>query len=144
MSALRGEYVTNGWLEQPARGIYKCLGAGTQWQHLVVSLQSLLRTSVVVGGLTALELQGYGHYVPMGELRKIYLCTAIHLPNWPCEVDPTIQFQARKAKTLFKSGAISKAIKVLPPLASTRKYETTENPDDGLRLHVWATVPGQR
>lgn len=136
-SALRSKYVANGWLEQPARGIYKRPGAETQWQHLVISLQSLMRVPVVVGGLSALELQGYGHYVPLGKPRKVNLYTEGPLPKWPNEFDPGIKFQTRNAKKLFKSEAISKAIKGLPPLASTGNNETLGNPNDGLRLHVW-------
>ena len=37
-SALRSKYVASGWLEQPARGLYKRPGAETQWQHMFVSL----------------------------------------------------------------------------------------------------------
>lgn len=31
-----------------------------------------MRVPVIVGGLSALELQGYGQYVPMGKLRQVY------------------------------------------------------------------------
>jgi len=136
-SALRSKYVTNGWLEQPARGIYKRPGAETQWQHLVISLQSIMQMPVAVGGLTALELLGYGHYVPMGKLRRVYLYTETRLPKWLKEIDPAIRFQPRNAKKLFKSGAISKTIKALPPLASAKPDELTKLPANGLRMYVW-------
>ncbi|SDF60771.1 Transcriptional regulator, AbiEi antitoxin, Type IV TA system [Celeribacter baekdonensis] len=136
-SALRSKYVASGWLEQPARGLYRRPRAETQWQHMVVSLQSLMRMPVAVGGLTALELQGYGHYVPMGHLRRVYLYTEARLPKWLNEMGQTIQFLPRNARKLFSSGAISKTINALPPLASTKNDETIEGPANGLRIHVW-------
>ena len=136
-SALRSKYVANGWLEQPTRGIYKRPGSETRWQHLIISLQSLMRVPVIVGGLSALELQGYGHYVTMGKRRKVHLYTEAPLSKWLNEIDPEIDFQTRNAKKLFKSEAIFKAIQDLPPISSTGNVETLDNPDGGLRLHVW-------
>jgi len=136
-SALRSKYVANGWLEQHTRGIYKRPGAETRWQHLIISLQSLMRIPVIVGGLSALELQGYGHYVAMGKRRKVHLYTEAPLPKWLNEIDPEIDFQTRNARKLFKSEAIFKAIQDLPSISSTGNVETLNNPDGGLRLHVW-------
>jgi hypothetical protein len=136
-SALRSKYVANDWLEQPARGIYTRPGAETRWQHLVTSLQSLMRVPVAVGGLTALELQGYGHYVPMGSRQTVYLYTEARLPKWLNEVDPAIQFQSRNANRLFKSEMITQAVNGLPPLASDRGEEPTANLASGLRRHPW-------
>lgn len=136
-SALRSKYVANGWLEQPTRGIYKRPGAETRWQHLIISLQSLMRIPVIVGGLSALDLQGYGHYVAMGKRRKVHLYTEAPLPKWLNEIDPEIDFQTRNARKLFKSEAIFKAIQDLPSISSTGNVETLNYPDGGLRLHVW-------
>jgi hypothetical protein len=33
------------------------------WQQTVISLQTMLGHALVVGGRTALELQGYAHYL---------------------------------------------------------------------------------
>ncbi|MAQ45933.1 MAG: hypothetical protein CL812_08755 [Confluentimicrobium sp.] len=136
-SALRSKYVANGWLEQPTRGIYKRPGTETRWQHLIISLQSLMRIPVIVGGLSALELQGYGHYVAMGTRRKVHLYTEAPLSKWLNEIDPEIDFQTRNARKLFKSEAIFKAIQDLPSISSARNVETLNNPEGGLRLHVW-------
>ena len=54
-SAIRRKTVSHGWINQPPRGIYNRPGAETRWLHLVVSLQSIMRLPVSVGGLTALE-----------------------------------------------------------------------------------------
>jgi hypothetical protein len=34
-----------------------------RWQHVVISLQTLLVRPFMVGGRTALELQGFAHYL---------------------------------------------------------------------------------
>ena len=81
-NALRSKYVSNGWLKQPARGIYARPGANTKWQHLIISMQSLMRMPVAVGGLSALELQGFGHYIRVGSTPSIYLYTERRLAKW--------------------------------------------------------------
>ncbi len=61
-TSLRSQYVAAGWLEQPARGVYRRPGGPLSWEQVVISLQMLLKRHLIVGGRTALELQGYGHY----------------------------------------------------------------------------------
>src|SRR5580704_1307599 len=62
-TSLRSQYVAAGWLVQPVRGTYKRPLGELTWQKVVVSLQSLLHRDLMVGGRTALELQGFGHYL---------------------------------------------------------------------------------
>src|SRR5712671_2941253 len=63
-TSLRSQYVSAGWVEQPARGVYRRTRGSLTWQQVVISLQALLEYPLVVGGRTALELQGYAHYLP--------------------------------------------------------------------------------
>src|SRR5690242_21132205 len=63
-TSLRSQYLAAGWLEQPTRGVYRRTRGSLSWQQVVISLQALLGWSVVIGGRTALELQGYAHYLP--------------------------------------------------------------------------------
>ena len=137
-SALRSKYVSSGWLEQPARGIYKRPGAETHWQHIVVSLQSIMRLPVSVGGLTALEMQGYGHYVPLGDQKRVVLYAETRIPKWLDEVSSSIQFQTHNARRLFKTEAIKRAIDTLPEIPFEPKEVQARPLDDGLRLHVWS------
>ena len=64
-SSLRSHYVAAGWLETPARRVYRRPNshAPLTWENVVVSLQNLLNSPLVVGGRTALEGQGYSHYL---------------------------------------------------------------------------------
>lgn len=80
--SLRRKYVVSGWLEQPARGVYwRPRGSTLSWEQVVVSLQALLRLPVSVGGRTALEWQGYAHYLPQRQ-PAIHLYADDKLPRW--------------------------------------------------------------
>lgn len=79
--SLRHYYVSTGWLEQPAHGLYRRPGPSVRWEQIVVSLQSLLERPVSVGGRTALELQGYAHYLPH-TIERVHLYWGAPVPGW--------------------------------------------------------------
>lgn len=58
-TGLRSQYVSAGWLVQPTRGTFKRPLGTLTWQKAVISLQTLLERPLIVGGRTALELQGF-------------------------------------------------------------------------------------
>lgn len=60
-SALRSQYVRAGWLESPARRVYRRSRAPLTWPQVVISLQTVLDLPLTVGGRTALEQLGYAH-----------------------------------------------------------------------------------
>ena len=60
-------YVRNGWLEKVARGAYIRPASTLSWEGAVLGLQKLAQLPFYVGGLSALYLQGYAHYLPMRE-----------------------------------------------------------------------------
>lgn len=67
---LQHQYVKSGWLEQPARGVFRRPRGSLSWQQAVISLQTILNFSpLVIGGRTALELQGYAHYLTQSTIR---------------------------------------------------------------------------
>jgi hypothetical protein len=75
-------YVQQHWLELAARGLYRRPGDVATWQAALNTLQGE-GAPVHVGGLSALELQGYGHYIHMGG-RPLFLYGPPHfrLPTW--------------------------------------------------------------
>lgn len=79
--ALRSQYVSAGWLEQPARGVFRRTRGSVGWEQVVISLQTLLRHPVSVGGRTALELQGYAHYLSHVQ-KAVHLYCDDKLPSW--------------------------------------------------------------
>ena len=79
--SLRSQYVSAGWLEQPARGVFRRPRGPLSWEHVVISLQTLLHLPVSVGGRTALEILGYAHFLRQSQ-RVIHLYTDAKLPGW--------------------------------------------------------------
>jgi len=102
-SALLGKYVANGWLEQPARGIYRRPAGELLWQHVVISLQTLLETPIFVGGRTALEQQGFSHYVSQSSPQEVHLYSSVLPPGWLRKVAPKENFVLHRTKRLFKN-----------------------------------------
>ena len=103
-------YVSTGRIEQVTRGVYRrTLGQAEwqqeigklTWQQAVVSLQTvLLRDPLYVGGLSALELQGFAHFVQQG-------ATTVHLygpkppPSWLHKLPLEAKFKYHNDRTLF-------------------------------------------
>lgn len=81
-------YKKGGWLETVGKGAYRFRGAKVEWTGAVYTLQSQLQIPIHVGARTALELQGYGHYLS-GGLRRIFLfgLPGVSLPKWFTDYD---------------------------------------------------------
>src|SRR5262249_30267380 len=106
---LRAKYVANGWLETPARGVYRRpatqqgevrAAAGSEWESAVYSLQTLNEHPVYVGGRTALELQGFGHYVSGWRTNEVQLYTPAPLPKWSSQLDLGVHISVHR-RSLF-------------------------------------------
>ncbi len=67
------KYVASGWLIPLAHGAYARPASPVQWQGIVLALQRLARRPVHVGGLSALNLHGLAHYLPLGGESRIHL-----------------------------------------------------------------------
>jgi hypothetical protein len=111
--ALRKKYVARGWLDQVMRGVYRRPtqklkeDAGQEslrWQAVVISLQTLLGRPYTVGGRTALELQGFAHYLS-GRQREIHLYGTGKPPGWLSKLHLEDQFVLHNADRLFKSNS---------------------------------------
>lgn len=79
---LLDQYVSSGWLESPARGVYRRPGLPLKWQHVVASLGTVLDRPPHVGGLSALELRGYAHFLKPRGPGEIHLYSDVKLPSW--------------------------------------------------------------
>ena len=80
-SSLLHHYAQRRWLERVERGLYRRPGDTPGWQAALHAIQNEESLPIHAGGLTALELQGYGHY--KGE-RPLFLYSSKHtrLPAW--------------------------------------------------------------
>ncbi|MFU2207929.1 type IV toxin-antitoxin system AbiEi family antitoxin domain-containing protein [Solidesulfovibrio sp. C21] len=135
-SSLRAKYVVAGWLEQPARRVYRRPRGQLSWQQVVTSLQTLLGYALVVGGRTALELQGYTHYLSKG-ISEVHLHGPVKPPSWVVTLPLKEQFIYHNSKPLLGNDIATVAF---PPLvAGVPSKDHTDRPflDVGLRTLSW-------
>ncbi len=100
-SNLRAYYVKAGWLEQPVRSLYRRPRGRLGWQQVVISLQTLLGKPLVIGGRTALELQGYAHYLAL-DVHTVCLYGPDNPPSWLARLDLPQRFVYRNSARLFR------------------------------------------
>ena len=121
-SSLRSRYLASGWLQPVTRGVFRRplhkpgledTTAPLRWQHVVVSLQSVLERPVVVGGRTALELDGLAHYTSSAGPREVHLYGDEPAPGWLGKLPIETPFVFHNARKLFRAEAVSKALEGL-------------------------------
>lgn len=105
-TSLRSQYVAAGWLEQPVRRVYRRKHGSKDWQPVVISLQVLLAYPLVVGGRTALELQGYAHYLSQGAA-SVHLYGPTPPPNWLYQLPLDHRFVYHNDRKLFRNEHIA-------------------------------------
>lgn len=95
------KYVALKLLEHPARAVYRKPRGNLSWEQAVISLQTLLyRTPLAVGGRTALDLQGYSHYLSR-ELKEVHLYGPSAPPNWLKKLELRTKFVFHKSTRVF-------------------------------------------
>ena len=111
-TSLRSQYVKAGWLRQPARGVYSRLRGTLSWQQVAISLQTLLEQPLVVGGRTALELQGYAHYLSR-RTKEVHLYGPKRPPGWLKELRLDTRFVYHNGRKLFSNEPITRGLSSL-------------------------------
>lgn len=76
------KYVQGKWLIALGRGVYAQPTVSVNWQGLVLGMQRLAELPFHVGGISALNLQGYAHYLPMGGEKIRHLWGQANIPAW--------------------------------------------------------------
>ncbi len=81
---LAEKYCRSGWIKRIGRGGYTRTGDVVNLTGAVYALQAQLGFKTHVGGKTALELQGYGHFLPMKNIPEFHLFgrPERRLPSW--------------------------------------------------------------
>lgn len=100
-TSLRSQYLSAGWLAQPVRQVYQRPRGSLGWQQVVISLQTLLDYYLVVGGRTALELQGYTHYLAH-ETNEVHLYGPKRPPSWLNKLPAGVRFLFHNDQKLFR------------------------------------------
>lgn len=99
------KYVTNGWLERLTHGVYRKPGGKLLWEHVVISLQTLLMKPLLVGGGTALTLHGFSHYLRRDE-QEVHLYGPEDSPTWLNKLPLQIAFVSHNSGALFRNEPI--------------------------------------
>jgi len=80
---LQRYYLESGWLEALGRGAYKKPGDTVEWHGALHAIQTQTKNKVHIGGLTALSLQGFSHYLKMSrEIIYVFSPRKEKLPKW--------------------------------------------------------------
>jgi hypothetical protein len=124
----------SGWLEQPARRVYRRPRGQLRWQQVIISLQTLLGHRLVVGGRTALELQGYAHYLSHGR-SEVYLHGPTKPPNWLTAQPLKEEFVYRNSTPLF--GSDLDEVDFPPLVSGAGKQGDRPLQEAGLRSLAW-------
>lgn len=115
--SLRSQYVAAGWLEQPARGVFRRPRGSVGWEQVVISLQTLLEFPISVGGRTALELQGYAHYLSQSH-NSIHLYSDKKLPTWVSRLNLESPFVIHNRRRFLSEMDCSQNIHLLSQMSS--------------------------
>jgi len=87
-------YLAGGWLASAGYGVYRRPGAEPTWVDAVYALQHLLRLPLHVGGLSALDAEGFAHFLRPGP-KPVMLHGPTRPPRWAAEVAPGFPLQWR-------------------------------------------------
>ena len=146
-TSLRSQYVAAGWLERPARGVYKLPAGDLTWETVLASLQHLMHRSLHVGGRSALELHGYGHYLAPGPPTSVVVYSDEPLPSWLGKLPDMPRFETRTMAPLFpavRSVSTEDAIgagRTVAPLDPATRYPLLASVPERAWLELLADVP---
>ncbi len=135
-SALRTHYVATGRLEQSARGVFRRPRGSLSWEQVVISLQALLDTPVVVGGRTALEIQGYAHFLSR-ERRAVHLYGDRAPPSWLHKLPLGVRFVFRRNVRLYPNDPVTRGVTSLSWSAETQGEAGDDPLQAGLTIRPW-------
>jgi hypothetical protein len=134
--SLRKKYVDLGWLEQPAHRVYRRPRGALRWKQAVISLQTLLEVPVVIGGRTALELQGYAHFLTR-EQTEVHLYGHQPPPSWLHKLPLSVRFVFHRSSRLFPNDPITRGLTSLSWNARTSEGVSTDPLHSGLTRQAW-------
>lgn len=120
-SSLRSQYVSAGWLDQPVRRVYRRSRGPILWEQVVISLQTALDYPLTVGGRTALEAQGYAHYLK-NTVSEVHLYGPDRPPSWLTTLPLETAFHYHNSRRLFSGD---------PKIAKSRADKTNDALTDG-------------
>lgn len=89
------------------KGLYT-RGVNTpNWQSVVYTLQQIIKTDFIIGGIFALELKGFSHYLPTSGKVTVHLYGNDSLPVWTSDIVKNILFVKHTRTSLFNEMNVS-------------------------------------
>lgn len=80
---LQQRYIKSKWLESVGVGAYKRAGDKISLFGALYALQHMADKAIHIGGISALALQGFSHYIAMGQNNlDLYANPGFKLPKW--------------------------------------------------------------
>jgi hypothetical protein len=78
------EYEKTDWVCRVGRGAYAKAGDKIEWTGGLYAIQEQMKLPIHAGGKTALQIQGYAHFLPMGKGSTVSLfgLPGVKLPRW--------------------------------------------------------------
>lgn len=135
-TALRSQYVSSGWLEQPTRRVYRQPRGDVSWEQVVVSLQTLLGHRLAVGGRTALELQGFAHYLPQAD-REVHLHGPTNPPTWLTDLPLDVRFHYHNSRRLFAEDGVEAWFATTAGAIEGKNKKAEPPESDSFRVQPW-------
>ncbi len=76
------KYIKGGILKRVGFSSYARVESSITWEGAVIGIQHFAKLPFYVGGLTALNLWGFAHYLPLGNVDEIALYGEKNPPAW--------------------------------------------------------------
>ena len=94
-------YCRHHWLRRIGRGAYARLNESVEWTGGLYAMQQQLKLPIHAGAKTALELQGYAHFLPLGKKAPVWLFgkeACMKNPCHPARFDQTAHQTRRHSR----------------------------------------------
>lgn len=105
---LADTYERSGWIQRIGRGAFKRGDDKIDWKSGLYAIQEQLGFSVHAGGKTALQLQGYAHFLPLGKAYEVVLfgTSGTRLPSWFWEYDWGVKIRYTQTNLFSADGNV--------------------------------------
>lgn len=119
-------WVKSGQLKVVWKGLYTRGIMVPAWQNVVYTLQQIMQTDFIIGGISALELKGFAHYLSQSKNITVHLYGNDKLPAWATDIVKNTGFVRHTRSRLY-----AKMDKSL-----SEEYTTTISWREGMELKV--------
>lgn len=97
----------SGKLVALARGVVARPGVSVGWQGTIASLDKMLPEAVYLGGISALNQSGFGHFVSFTE--QVHLYSAASQPSWLAKLPLTVELVWHTNSRIWDQRALADA-----------------------------------